>query len=816
MQDEYSQGSVMNQGPEHNKIRMRVLVALVVGLCGFVHAQDTREVIEPKVPRACISLSARLHSENGKLPEAAEEKFDTARIQEAIDHCVAGRAVELRAEGERNAFLSGPLELKPSVTLLVAGGVVLFASRNPHEYDVQPGSCGLVNQDGRGCKPLISARNAPHSAVMGAGTIDGQGGERLLLQSKSWWDLAHQAKLENARQNCPRLLVVDSSNDFTLYGIELRNSPNFHVMVSKTDGFTAWGVRINAPASARNTDGIDPSSSTNVSIVHSYIRAGDDNVAIKAGNGGPATHITIAHNHFYSGHGMSIGSETNGGVRNILVSDLVIDGADNGIRIKSDLSRGGLVHDVTYKDICIRDVKNPIIISPFYTQAAGALVPVYQGISLQNVRSVSPGKIEMIGIDSQHPLGVSLDGVEIDHLQSQDVSIAHAHISIGPRPVSFALQGNDVTIAKNGGAKEPQRNSACKDSFTPFPAAATVHPIEKSMADEEPGAYMPRSGTKRQTTVAADGSGDYKTVQEGVDALSSDGGTVLIKPGTYREVVHIAKPHVRLQGLADSPEKVVIVYSNSAYNSGGTFHSATAFVTGDDFYADNLTFQNDYSRNHGLQPQGSQAIALSVRGDRAVFRNVRFLGAQDTLFASSRFCQSDAGPCIPARQYFYNCYIEGNVDFIFGDAEAVFDHCHIHAIAHQQVYVTAQSKRYPEQQSGYVFNHCRITADAEVGKLFLGRPWRAFATVVFLNSQLDEKVDPEGWAEWHAGETSRLETAFYAEHASAGPGGSVAKREVHAHQLSDAEAGKYAAAKFLAGADGWNPAGNDTKTASKQ
>jgi polygalacturonase len=811
----------MNQGPEHNKIRMRALVALGVGLCGFVHArflhaQDTRDVIEPKVPRVCTSLSAGLHSENGKLPEAAEANLDTARIQEAIDHCVAGRAVELRADGGHNAFLSGPLELRPSVTLLVTGGAVLFASRNAREYDVQPGACGLVNQDGRGCKPLISARNAPHSAVMGEGVIDGQGGERLLHQASSWWELAHQAKLENKRQNCPRLLVVDSSNDFTLYGIELRNSPNFHVMVGKTDGFTAWGVRIDAPASARNTDGIDPSSSTNVSIVHSYIRAGDDNVAIKAGSGGPATHITIAHNHFYSGHGMSIGSETNGGVSNILVSDLVIDGADNGIRIKSDLSRGGLVRDVIYEDVCIRDVKNPITISPFYTQAAGALVPVYQGISLRNVRSVSPGKIEMIGIDSQHPLSVNLDGVEIDHLQAQDVRIAHAHISIGPWPVSFALRGDDVTIAKSGGAKEPRPSSACKDSFTPFPVAATVHPVKKSMADEEPGAYMPRSGTKSETSVAADGSGDYKTVQEGIDSLSENGGTVLIKPGTYREVVHVAKPHVRLQGLADGPEQVVIVHSNSAYSSGGTFHSATAFVTGDDFYASNMTFQNDYSRNHGQQPQGSQAIALSVRSDRAIFRNVRFLGAQDTLFAASRSCQSDAGPCVPARQYFYNCYIEGNVDFIFGDAEAVFDHCHIHVISHRQAYVTAQSKRYPEQQSGYVFDHCRITADAEVGKLFLGRPWRAYATVVFLNSQLDEKVDPAGWAEWHAGETSRLETAFYAEHASAGPGAAPAKREAHAHQLSDAEADKYAAAKLLAGSDGWNPVVNEIKAASKQ
>ncbi len=811
-----SLGLAMNHGPGHNKIRMYVLVALWAGLPGILHAQDTREVTEPKLPRVCISLTARLAARNGKLPGAAEENRDTTRIQEAIDHCVAGRAVELRGDAEHNAFLAGPLELKPSVTLLVADGAILFGSRDPRLYDVQPGSCGLVNHDGRGCKPLISARNAPHSGVMGLGAVDGQGGEPLLHQSKSWWDLAHQAKVEDARQNCPRLLVVDSSNDFILYGIALRNSPNFHVIVSKTDGFTAWGVRIDAPANARNTDGIDPSSSTNVTITHSYIRGGDDNVAIKAGSAGPAAHITIAHNHFYSGHGMSIGSETNGGVSNVLVSDLAIDGADNGIRIKSDLSRGGLVHEIIYKDVCMRDVKNPITISPFYTQASGSLVPVYQDISLQNVRSVSPGKVEMVGIDSQHPLGVSLDGVEVDHLQLSDVHIAHTRFSIGPRSVSFALQGDDVTIARSGGAKAAQANPGCRDAFVSFPSVATVHPVEKSMADEEPGAYVPRSGAQQRVTVASDGSGDYKTVQEGIDALREDGGVVLVKPGIYREVVHIAKPHVRLLGLADSPKKVVIVYSNSAYSSGGTFHSATAFVTGDDFHAENLTFQNDYSQGHGLQQQGSQAIALSVRGDRAIFRNVRFLGAQDTLFAASRACQTDAGPCVPARQYFYNCYIEGNIDFIFGDAEAVFDHCHIHAVAHPQVYVTAQSKRYPEQQSGYVFNHCRITADAGVGKVYLGRPWRAFATVVFLDSRLDEKIDPAGWAEWHTGETSRLETAFYAEHNSAGPGGNAEKREVHAHQLSDAEAGKYEATKFLAGSDGWNPVISETNTASKQ
>lgn len=799
----------MNHGPGHNKIRMHVLIALWICLPGLAHAQDTRTVTEPKLPRVCVSLTARLTAENNKLPEAAEENRDTARIQQAIDHCIAGRAVELRSDGARNSFLTGPLELKPSVTLLVDENVVLFASRDPRAYDVQPGACGVVNRDGHGCKPLIGARNAPHSGVMGQGAIDGQGGEHLLHQSKSWWDLAHQAKIEDARQNCFRLLVVESSNDFTLYGIALRNSPNFHVMVSKTDGFTAWGVRIDAPANARNTDGIDPSSSTNVSIVHSFIRAGDDNVAIKAGSAGPATHITVAHNHFYSGHGMSIGSETNGGVNTVLVSDLTIDGADNGLRIKSDLSRGGLVHDIAYKDVCMRDVKNPITISPFYTRASGSLVPVYQDILLQNVRSVSPGKVEMVGIDSHHPLDVSLDGVAVPQLHAGDVRIAHAHFSVGPRPVTFMLHGDDLTITRSDEPKKPWADSGCKDAFVSFPSAATVNPVEKSMNDEEPRAFVPRSGTKQRVTVAADGSGDFKTVQEGLDALSKHGGTVLIKPGVYREVVRIAKPNVRMQGLSDDPQKVVIVYSNSAYSTGGTFYSATAFVTGDDFHAENLTFQNDYSLIQGLQPQGSQAIALSVRGDHAVFRNVRFLGAQDTLFAASRSCQADAGPCIPARQYFQNCYIEGNIDFIFGDSEAVFDHCHIHATAHAQVYITAQSKRYPEQQSGYVFDHCTITADGQAGKVFLGRPWRAYATVVFLDSKLDAKVEPAGWAEWHAGETSRLETAFYAEHGSVGPGSGPAKREVHAHQLSDTEAVRFTTAKFLAGSDGWNPAASE-------
>src|SRR5437764_1416143 len=379
-------------------------VVFGIGFCCCAWSQDTRSITEPAVPAICTSLAATLTSERGTLPQEAELRPDTARIQDALDHCVAGRAVELRAEGGHNVFLTGPLELKPSVTLVVAAGATLFGTRNPREYDLQPGSCGVVNQDGHGCKPLIHAANAPHSGVMGLGVIDGRGGATLLGQRVTWWDLAQQAKREDKRQNCPRILVIDSSDDFTLYGITLRNSPNFHAIVNRTNGFTAWGIRIDAPATARNTDGIDPSSSTNVTIAYSYIRAGDDNIAINVAKAGPSTHITIAHNHFYSGHGMSIGSETNGGVSAVRVSDLSIDGADNGIRIKSDRSRGGLVQDVSYEKVCMRDVKNPIILDPFYSKAPGDLVPVYENILLREIHDVSSGKITLTGTDADHLL----------------------------------------------------------------------------------------------------------------------------------------------------------------------------------------------------------------------------------------------------------------------------------------------------------------------------------------------------------------------------------------------------------------------------
>lgn len=374
-------------------------------------------VEEPRVPPICRTLDARIGGPDGSVSAPDESARDTDRIQAAIDGCETGHAVQLRAGQHHAAFLTGPLHLRREVTLLVAERALLVGSRDPRDYDVRPGSCGIVDDRGNGCRPLIQV-SAPNAAIMGEGAIDGRGGATLVGRRESWWDLAQDAKVRKLQQNVPRLIVATRADNFVLYRITLRNSPNFHVVVSRTNGFTAWGVTVDAPRTARNTDGIDPSSSTNVTIAHSFIRVGDDNVAIKAGGNGPATHMTIAHNHFYSGHGMSIGSETNGGVSAIDVSDLTIDGADNGLRIKSNPSRGGLVEGVSYRDVCIRNVKHPIVMDTTYDGVvSGALVPEYRRITLDNVRIEGGGKLAPFGAPGREAppsIGIVMRGVEVD------------------------------------------------------------------------------------------------------------------------------------------------------------------------------------------------------------------------------------------------------------------------------------------------------------------------------------------------------------------------------------------------------------------
>jgi polygalacturonase len=171
--------------------------AMVLLACTLACAQDTRKVSEPHFPTACTVLTAHLAaSPDGVLPDASEKLPDTDRIQNAIDHCAQGKAVELKPAGINHVFLTAPILLKPGVTLLIDADAALFASRNPRDYDITPGSCGVVNEKGHGCKPVILADHAPGSGIMGEGSIDGRGGAKLLGQDATWWDLAHEAKVK--------------------------------------------------------------------------------------------------------------------------------------------------------------------------------------------------------------------------------------------------------------------------------------------------------------------------------------------------------------------------------------------------------------------------------------------------------------------------------------------------------------------------------------------------------------------------------------------------------------------------------------------
>ena len=463
---------------------------LVTG--GSLLGQDTRTVSEPKIPAACVTLRADIAGTGDGLNPSDETKYDTERIQQAVDgfagKCQAGTAVELAAGPHgANAFLSGPLELKEGVTLLIDKGVTLFASRKAADYDISgPGTCGTIPAKGR-CKPFITIR-AHNVGIMGDGVIDGRGGAKLLDKPFSWWGLAVQGEPTAAiprgiPYSDPRLIDAANADGFTLYRITLHDSPNFHVGVSRTNGFTAWGVHLKTPVHQpgpneprpRNTDGIDPGASTNITIAHSWIDNGDDNIAVKTG----VTHMSVLDNHFYSGHGMSIGSETYTGDSDLLVDGLTEDHTTSGIRIKSNATRGGLVHHLVYKNICMRDIQVPIAISPYYNDQTiegftdpgikGDRIPKYKDIVLENITNLTPGDVLIAGYDEAHRTQIELRNVHIFgitpdkvHLKLADIVAAGTNIPLEPTGGNKDVKV--VTLDVSAGTKP----YSCQDKFVPM------------------------------------------------------------------------------------------------------------------------------------------------------------------------------------------------------------------------------------------------------------------------------------------------------------------------------------------------------------
>ena len=340
-----------------------------------------------------------------------------------------------------------------------------------------------------------------------------------------------------------------------------------------------------------------------------------------------------------------------------------------------------------------------------------------------------------------------------------------------PTPTNFTLNGTACT------------GTVTSPSATASPSSPPPSPSSSPSSSPSPTSTA-SSGTP---TVAADGTGKYRTVQAAIDAVPANNThavTITIKPGTYREVVTIPsnKPYVTLQGLGTSASSTVIVDNHSAANGYTTATSPSVFIYGHDFTAKNLTISNDYGT-------GSQAVAADVTTDRAAFNNVRFLGNQDTLLVNDG-----------ARAYFANSYIEGDVDFIFGGGTGVFNACSIYEKRAIGAPITAA--RTPATQTyGFLIYKSTITG-AVNNTTQLGRPWGPAAQVLYRESTLSAAIaTAQPWIDMSGNVWSN---ARFSEYKNTGAGATF---NGNRPQMSDAQAVNYTPQKYLAGNDGWNPIG---------
>jgi pectinesterase len=274
-------------------------------------------------------------------------------------------------------------------------------------------------------------------------------------------------------------------------------------------------------------------------------------------------------------------------------------------------------------------------------------------------------------------------------------------------------------------------------------------------------------------TVAKDGTGDYKFIQDAIDAMRVfplAPITLYIKNGVYNEKIELPANNTDVIFIGESVDKTIITFNDfSGRGKTNTFTSYTAKISGNRFVAENITFVNSAG------PVG-QALALYVDADKAVFKNCKFIGNQDTIYVAGE----------SSRQFFLDCYIEGTTDFIFGPSTAVFQGCTIKCKSNSFITAanTTQGKKF-----GFVFLDCHILADSAVNKVYLGRPWRAYSKTVFINCDLPKQIAPEGWNNWSNPENEK--TVYYAEYKNKGEGSNTKARVAWSKQLSDKEAKEY-------------------------
>jgi len=294
---------------------------------------------------------------------------------------------------------------------------------------------------------------------------------------------------------------------------------------------------------------------------------------------------------------------------------------------------------------------------------------------------------------------------------------------------------------------------------------------------------------ERQDTivVSRDGTGNFRTLQEAIEsarAFMDYTVTIYVKNGVYKEKVVVPSWVENIDIIGEDRDKTIITYDDHAnINKMGTFRTYTVKVEGSDITFKNLTIENNAA-------QLGQAVALHTEGDRLKFINCRILGNQDTIYTGAKF----------TRLYFKDCYIDGTTDFIFGPSTALFEDCIIHS--KRNSYVTAASTP-KEAKYGYVFKHCKLTAEPGVDKVYLGRPWRPYAYTLFIECELGKHIVLAGWHNW--GKQSNEETARYMEYKNTGEGANASERVAWSKQLTKKEAEAVTVDAIFRTQSDWNP-----------
>ena len=374
---------------------------------------------------------------------------DTHAIQSAIDSCAqkGGGTVKLSA----GKFISGPIALKSGITLEVDKGATLLGSSDHADY--QP----KTEFRQPAVEPLVIASNAHDVSIVGEGVIDGAG--------ESWWKMARGVKDAGVMGNHPRprLVVFDHCKHVRVEGVTLQNSGFWQLVPYYSDDIVIRNIRVLAPPNSPNTDAVDPFSSSNIVIDHLYADVGDDNIAIKSGAinspGGdePSKNIHITDSTFLHGHGLSVGSEIAGGAQNIVAERIHFNGTANGIRVKANRDRGNDVSHLEFRDIDMKDVKTPILISEYYPKVlpegdvAAApvtrLTPHFHDILIENLR-VEGSEVAgiVVGLPEAPVTGVVLKNVSIQ--AAKGLTVGYAEVS--GEKVSIQPQSGDPIISLKG------------------------------------------------------------------------------------------------------------------------------------------------------------------------------------------------------------------------------------------------------------------------------------------------------------------------------------------------------------------------------